>query len=181
VTVSRSAARIPEKRRLRRRRATRLRGSICCNRRRRNESTGASGRGPPWPPHRLRPSTVPWLRGAGGPTGATTGPRPPDPPPSAIGRPIELFVHPAAATYIRAQDDTTSPRVHLSHARTLAILSLLLWLLLLLLLFFSCSSAAPSPQHLSFNAAAATAQPSPFHKYIYIYHTDRYVCGEYYI
>lgn len=112
---------LPEKRRRRRRRATRLRGSICCNRRRRNESTGAtasSGRGPPWPPRRLRPSTVPWLRGAGGPTGATVGPRPPDPPPSAIGRPIELFVHPAAAS-IHAGRHHFSARASLSLALSL--------------------------------------------------------------
>jgi len=140
VAVSRSAARIPEKRRLRRRRATRLRGSICYNRRRRYESTGASGRRRPR--LRLRPSPVPWLR-------AAAGPRPPDPPPRAIGRPIELFVHPATPPPVAlcAQDDTTSPRrVHLSHARTLAVLYcfvvVVVVIIIILFMLFCCSFAS---------------------------------------
>jgi len=131
-----------------------------------------SGRGPPWPPRRLRPSPVPWLHGAGGPTGATVGPRPPYPPPSAIGRPIELFVHPATAS-MSAGRHHSSARTALSHSlyRPLAIL------LLLLLLFFSCSSLLL----LHLNTSRSTPPP-PLHNRLlftnaYTYYIDRYVCG----
>lgn len=106
-TVLRSAARVlPDKRR-RRRRSTRLRDSISCNRRRRNASTGpvaAAVVGPPTqaarkprpPPSPDRHAAITRGRRANGRTGPTTPNRP---PPSAIGRPIELFVYPAAFAY----------------------------------------------------------------------------------
>lgn len=118
---------LPEKRR--RRRTTRLRGSISCNRcrSRRNASTNAfvvvvavrssgvrvtSAHAPP-----VHRSMVTRGRRANGRAARVTPIRP---PPSAIGRPIELFVYPAAvAVALPAREITygnrpTSPQPNLA-------------------------------------------------------------------